>query len=113
MNDHKLRIGNNLYSVEAMQKSHSDDSAMWGVTRPDSKEIGILVDGAPLGILLNTYIHEPLHAICAEHRIDMPREQEERVVTSMADGIQQLIVDNPHYLDQLVKLVKEARKQLQ
>ena len=54
--------------------------------------------------LINTVLHESLHAIFADRLVDIiSSKKEETVVNTLANGIMSLLIDNPNLLKYINK----------
>jgi hypothetical protein len=51
----------------------------------------------------NTVLHEILHAICDEQKINLEYEQEERVVNRITNGLQEFLIKNQAFGEQLLR----------
>lgn len=70
------------------------------------QKIRIDVDN-PQEEIVNTLIHEIFHA-CYQV-MDLDREIEEKTVTCMANIFTQVVYDNPHFLEYLIKETKKEK----
>ena len=93
-----LKIGYENYEIEYWPPTHATTTEAYGEFFAKEKKIGI--DGAQTGAsLVNTMIHEAMHGICFHQGMQLKDDEEERIVNSMANGITQLLKDNPDLVD--------------
>lgn len=98
-----IKVGYQTYSVE------QDDDICAGVGAnalclKDKQRI-LYSSTTPNKELVDTLIHEVLHAICNNYIHDIDRADEEEIVTMMAHGLTQVLRDNPTFFPELKKLL--------
>lgn len=49
--------------------------------------------------LLNVIFHEILHGICSMYHADLDEAAEEHIVNVIGDGLTQVFIDNPQFID--------------
>lgn len=58
--------------------------------------------------IADTLIHEVLHAIFYNYIYDLEGMDEEAIVTMVAHGLSQVFKDNPKFIDEVQKLLKDS-----
>ena len=100
-----IQIGYKTYKIDYIDNPMGDNH---GICHKDDGKIFIDKDQPPED-LLNTTIHEILHAIFHCYGSDADDEEEEKNVTFLANGITEVILRNPELLKKLGKLVSEVK----
>lgn len=96
-----LLIGHQVYRVEPKTTEWMMDSSRYGHCDYITSTIAIVTQGLGNAHIINTLIHETLHALFREY--NLPQEHEEHIVTCLANGLTQMFRDNP----ELLKVVKK------
>ncbi len=98
----RLRIGRRNYSVihQHLPGDYGRVNLAKGIIRID--------DPQPPFVVVDTTLHEILHAIWADRRLP-DRAGEERAVTALAQGLAAVFRDNPGMLIYMERLLKQAR----
>ena len=96
----KLKIGYQLYTLEPhsdLVDISGDTDCETGVIRYDSSETGFRH--------VNTILHEVLHAVWDQVGLNatLTEDQQEQVVTGIANGLTMILADNPHVTIQRLK----------
>ena len=105
----KLRIGALVYTVAIVDPLTTFERDEWGRCRNITQRIELQKDFPCPGRALETLVHEVLHAVY--HAFDIPSEDadEETVVTKMAGGLAQVIIDNPALIEWLYQSAMMVR----
>lgn len=96
-----IRIGYLDFTVTHNNSPTHSDSAL-GYTRKDAGHIHINEHQSKVN-KVNTVIHEVLHAIVHTQGIPINDELEEQVVNALANGLTQVIRDNPHLMQYILE----------
>lgn len=97
-----LIIGHQIYTIETKDPSWFRDTDKFGHCDFVGSTIAIANEGMANAHVVNTLLHECLHALWREY--NLPIEHEEHIVTCLANGLTQLIRDNPSLLPLLKKV---------
>ena len=103
----RVKVGYKYYDIKEIDAEVANTDAIYGDTDNDASVIRVRTEKVQDLEIMNTLVHEILHAVCSVFNIypvDASGVEEERVVNLMANGLTTVIVDNPEFLDQLVKL---------
>lgn len=93
-----LKIGYEDYTIEYWNPTHATTTEAYGEFFAKEKKIGI--DGAQTGAaLVNTVVHEALHGVCYQLGLQLKDDEEERICNSMANGLTQILKDNPDFVE--------------
>lgn len=94
----KLKIGYQSYDIDWWTATNATSNEASGEFFAKEKKIG--VDSRESGAqLVNTIIHEALHAVVYQQGLKLGDEQEELIVNSMANGLTGILVDNPGFVN--------------
>lgn len=90
----KIKLGYNIIEVRNFVTSESPN--LYGAFYPQIKEIALNLADMPSELkLLNTFIHELLHACWYEYHLDDRKSAtEEEIVLALSDGLTQALVRN-------------------
>lgn len=104
----KLKIGYNTYKIKPWTQSREDRSSHdLGYCDHFKGEIAVDVTTPKIEVV-NTVIHEILHGVVnsygLKHYID--HEEEEKIVTALANGMTEVFLDNPDLIEFIKKGVK-------
>lgn len=97
-----MTIGHQVYSIEPKDKSWFRDSEKFGHCDFLGASIAVANEDMNDAHIVNTLIHEVLHALWREY--NLPQDCEEHLVTCLANGLTQTFRDNPDF----VKVLKRA-----
>lgn len=97
-----LIIGHQVYTIEPKDPSWFRDAEKFGHCDFVGSTIAIANEGMNDAHIVNTLIHESLHALWREY--SLPPEHEEHIVTCLANGLTQVLRDNP----ELITLFKKV-----
>ena len=96
----KVKVGYKTYKIDKYE--HQVNHAHYGFT---DHVKGLIAISEPLSKddaeRKNTLLHEVLHGICYVYNIGLEHEEEERIVTTIANGLIQVLQDNPKLLEEL------------
>lgn len=95
-------VGQHTYIVEEKDKDWFADAEKYGHCDRKDLKIAVVTDDLPNSQVLNTVVHETLHAIWGEY--NLPSDPEEHTVTCLANGLCQVFRDNKDLLKLLGKL---------
>lgn len=95
-----LRIGYETYRVNRLSPDANDE----GNFCSDTRTINIHADGAAPRKVANTIIHETLHAIFYQSGMGNVTNQEEAIVNGIANGLSQVMRDNPEAMRRILKM---------
>jgi|GEM_PF-3231949 len=85
----RINIGGVDYSVMYFNSNCVEDRAMG---RSDGKNAEIHICSDMNETAQNkTFIHESLHAIIAQYAVDIPEDQEEKIVSQLTTGVYDLV----------------------
>lgn len=98
----EITVGHQIYTIKPTDEAWLRDSNKYG--HCDSMELVIAVVNKGLSDtqIINTLVHEILHALWREY--NLPDEYEEHIVTCVANGLCQVLRDNPEVVQLLRKL---------
>jgi hypothetical protein len=97
-----LMIGHQVYTIEEKNKEWFKDAERFGHCDFAGSTIAVVNTDMTNAHIINTLIHETLHAMWREY--SLPPEPEEHIVTCLANGLTQMFRDNPELLKVLKKL---------
>lgn len=101
----EARIGHATYSIlEKDAKWYEDTDGKFGHCDFRNLEIAVVTADLPQTQIINTVVHEYLHALFREY--SLVSEQEEQIVTCLANGLCQISKDNPEFVKMLGGLSK-------
>lgn len=93
----KLKIGYESYDIDWWTATNATSNEASGEFFAKDKKIGI--DARESGAqLVNTVLHEALHAVVYQQGLKLENDQEELVVNSVANGLTGILVDNPLFI---------------
>lgn len=103
----KIKVGPYLYNIHEVDGQWSEDHEAHGKCNTQTHNIWIntTYDSAHV---LDTLLHELLHALWSQYNLK-DKEEEEDVVTRLATGLVQLLLDNKH----LLKFIKESLRDME
>ena len=105
----QIRMAGKLITVKPISRKEALDMEVWGMYFPDDNLILVCHEVSPSN-LLDTFLHELLHAVY--HTWNMTdTDDEERTVHTTASALQALFLDNAHLLKCINRLTNEARKE--
>ena len=104
----RLKIAGKRVNIELMPRTWVDEEEMWGCFLADEGVIKLCPYNTPEHVL-DTLLHEIGHA-CYSHWNMQDRDDEERIVHTMASAQQQLFTDNEHLLRCIQKYTKAIRE---
>lgn len=102
---HKVKVGYRDYVIQPMVPSEGQDTHV-GLHYGQWNLITINYNANPPFPdveLINTIVHELLHAIVSVQGDHFEDDQEEKIVRCMANGLIELIQDNPHLFEWLIE----------
>ncbi|MFN4975282.1 MAG: hypothetical protein ACK5GV_08565 [Bacteroidota bacterium] len=106
----KVKIGYSLFNIESRDEAWKERNGAVGMCKVDKSLIEYCKEQSQPEIV-NTIIHEILHAVVYMFDIDFDTaKKEECLVTKMANGLHTLILDNPELLKWLVESCKNEKK---
>lgn len=105
----KLRISAYDFRLELWDSSQAQSTRKFGEFSAIEQRITIQAEYASPVTMVDTLLHEILHAIYWVHGID-DKDEEERIVNTMAVAWTQVWRDNPALLDWLTAIMVEVRK---
>lgn len=100
-----LKVGTQTYTVTAVADLKHEDVPCNGVCEEEKLMIQIESQQASKAQIVDTAVHELLHAIWYERNLPK-KPDEERAVHSLATGLVALFQDNPKLLDWIKKGLK-------
>ena len=89
-----IRVGYRQYSIQPWTQAELTTTQSHGQCDKMRGVIYVCTEDDPL-VVVDTLIHELLHAIWHEYGLD-EKEDEERAVLMLATGLTQVLADNPH-----------------
>jgi len=95
-----LRIGYETYSLEAMAATAEDE----GSFSSETNTIRAKLAGRGERAIANTLIHEILHGIFYQSGLGETCQQEEAVVNTLANGLSQVMRDNPEAMRRILQM---------
>ena len=103
-----LRIGYRCYTLTEWTQADVATTSSHGQCNTQQGSIYVCTDDHPLTVL-DTLLHEILHAIWHEYGL-ADREPEEHAVLMLATGLTQVLYDNPKLAADIVRLRKAEAK---
>lgn len=100
-----VKVGWATYKIEPFPVLEAHGEAKHGDTNDLNHTIRIDTACGPARAS-ETLLHEIFHAICGKWNLDLTKDEEERVVTSMASGLCTVWLDNPEVLAWIGKGLK-------
>lgn len=98
----KVKVGATDYRMVSRSKSWGNKHKAYGMITY-TKELIELTATQSHDEMIDTVIHELLHAIADEYKVKfVDGRQEERVVTKFANGLRDVFKSNPNLLDWIV-----------
>ena len=105
----RIKIAGKSVQVVPLTKQQYEDLEIYGAFYADTGIIAVYPQQSAAN-LLDTFLHEILHAIYYYWNMD-DTDDEERTVHTMASALQALYVDNQHVLTYIQRMTKLARKE--
>ena len=102
----EIRIGSKRYKVVARNAEWYEQTGSYGSMDADHQTVNVTVENRSLGDILDTLLHETLHAVWEEWNIPS-RPREERAVRGLGTGLAAVYAQNPEYVQSIAKLVKD------
>jgi hypothetical protein len=99
----KVKIGRKTYTIHL--KGRLKENALGWCIYAGKNDTGRIEIKARQGDIADTIIHEVLHAICDDQKLNLAHEEEERIVSALANGLTRFLRDNPEYRDKLMGLL--------
>jgi uncharacterized protein YqeY len=106
---HRLKIAGKVIKVRIMSEAEFQEKSVWGLYDSFAGEIAIYPVMTPSN-MLDTLIHEVLHAVFDGWNLQ-DSDEEERTVHTMATALQTLMVDNRNFTKFLKRAIKESRQE--
>ena len=103
----QLKIGGKLVKIELITRKQMEEEGIWGCYFPLENKILLCAESDPDQVL-DTLLHEVLHAIFSCWNIK-PEDDEERTVHTLASALQAIYTDNDHFLKCIQRYAKAAR----
>lgn len=97
-----MTIGHQVYTIELKDKEWFRDAERFGHCDFLRSTIAVCNEAMNEAHIINTLIHEVLHALFREY--NLPPDHEEHIVTCLANGLTQTLRDNPEFVKVLKKL---------
>lgn len=105
----KVKIGYSTFNIDSKDEAWKEKNRAVGMCKVDKSLIEYFNQQSDSEIV-NTIIHEILHAIVYVFDIEFDSaKKEECLVTKMANGIHTLMLDNPELLKWLLESCKKER----
>lgn len=98
-----VQIGYKTYTIDYIDNPMGDNH---GICQNEKGKI-FIDKNLPTSDLMNTTIHEILHAIFYSYGILTDEDEEEKIVVALANGITEVVLRNPELLRKLGKMTKE------
>lgn len=90
-----LKIGHKVYTIEAKDLTWLRETQSYGSCDAHADVINVVIEDVTDVNIVNTLIHEALHALFREY--DLTEDNEEHIVTVLANGLCQIVRDNPTF----------------
>lgn len=97
-----VKVGRKTYTVHYKTRL-KENTLGWCIYAKDGK--GRIEIKRKQGDIADTIIHEVLHAICDDQKLKLADDEEERIVTALANGLTRFLRDNPEFRDKLIQLL--------
>jgi hypothetical protein len=106
----KVKIGYSIFDIDSRDEAWKEKNRAVGMCKVD-KSLIEYYNAQSEPEIVNTILHEILHAIVYVFDIDFDNaKKEECLVTKMANGLHTLLLDNPELLKWLLESCKNERK---
>ena len=103
----KIKVGYQDYKFQEWEKHLASSNEAYGEFFQKEKVIGLA--NTDIGIShANTLLHETLHAIMYQWHTDLNEKDEEKVCSTVSNGLITVMRDNPWLLDYLKEKIKEG-----
>lgn len=113
----RIRVGYRNYRVETKTYAEYEEDGDLGNCDREQGVITLCNEGLPPEVVLDTLIHEVMHACwiaAGLHEIVEDKDStEEIVVLTMASNLTQVFIDNPEFLRWVSKMSTKSRKLLE
>ena len=116
----QIKIGYQKYDIDIWPETFATTEEAVGEFFNNDRKIGLRGDYVETLHGANTLLHEVMHGIVYQYGMVETMEKfnkEEKIVNTMANGIMQVFVDNPWFMDyikqQIDKELELAKKQEQ
>jgi hypothetical protein len=103
----ELTIGHQAYEILSRPQGWMRDTQNYGSCDAHTQTINIVTEDVSNVCITNTLVHEVLHGLFREY--NLPEDHEEHVVTCLANGLCQVVRDNPEFLKVLKGLKNTAK----
>ena len=101
-----VKVKNNEYKIVSKTREWKEENGAYGMIHFDKNLIEIANSQSKQN-LVDTVLHEILHAIVEEYKIKFTHHKvEERIVTHISQGLTAVFKDNPN----LIEWIKEKSK---
>ena len=104
----KIKIGYQQYTLDVWPESFATTEEAVGEFFANERKIGIRGDYVDSLHGANTLLHEVMHGIVYQYGMVDTMEKfnkEEKIVNTMTNGIMQVFVDNPWFIDYIKKQI--------
>ena len=101
-----VRVGYRNYTIQPWTQAEVTTTQSHGQCDKMRGVIYVCTEDDPL-VVVDTLIHELLHAIWHEYGLD-EKEDEERAVLMLATGLTQVLADNPHLCRWINKQTRQS-----
>ena len=99
----KVKIGHKTYALKQSNVGLTGEGLLGSIRYTEA--VIEYRDNTTPSEVVDTIIHEILHGICRVQLYDAERANEEEIVTQVANGLTQVMKDNPKLFDQLRALL--------
>jgi Zn-dependent peptidase ImmA (M78 family) len=106
MNIDKITFGSRIVNLNFIDKEQASKKKIFGEFDSD-KNIITLDKTLDDKQMLNTILHESLHLLADEYKLELSAKAEELVCNSLANGLCHILYQNQELLDFLYKSLKK------
>ena len=103
----KIKVGYRNYKLEEWKQTVASANEAQGQFFSKEGVIGYTADEKGVSHA-NTLIHEILHAIVYQWKMELDEKTEEQIVNGITNGLTTVLVDNPKLIDYLKEKIKEG-----
>lgn len=100
-----VKIGTRTYTIKHQGRLAGDCLGLCFAPSGKAKGLILIKTGQTPRNEFDTIIHEVLHGICDQKNLKLEHDEEERIVTALANGLTRFFKDNPDYTESLMSLL--------
>lgn len=102
----KVQVANNNYTIKSRSKAWGKKNRAYGMITYQ-KDLIEVDETQKIDEMVDTVIHEILHAIIAEYKIDVDGRKEEKWVRLISNGLTDVLQKNPNLMSWIQQKIGE------